>query len=95
MLMTKEATKKLLKEMGEERIYLYSYNTKPNGIHTLVRTTIGYGKGNFIFWQHEGFFKERKMTWEDFVVYLEEFPVYDNEEEAYEAMKEEALKYLD
>jgi len=35
------------------------------------------------------------MSWEEFKNYLENFPVYDNMGEAYEGMKEEALKILD
>lgn len=47
------------------------------------------------FARSESFFKEEKMSWEEFKNYLENFPVYDNMGEAYEGMKEEALKILD
>lgn len=80
---------------NRDNFILFGYNKRDNGHYALVTLNVSYANGNFFFARSESFFKEEKMSWEEFKNYLENFPVYDNMGEAYEAMKEEALKYLD
>lgn len=95
-MLNKKEIRGMMKNLeNRDSFILYGYNRRDNGYYSLVTVNVFYYNGNYCFANSEGLFKEDKMTWEGFKNYIENFPVYATKKEAYEAMKEEALKYLD
>jgi len=94
-MLTKEMVKEEMRKLeNRDSFILFGYNKRDNGHYALVTINVFYCNGNYCFASSESLFKEDKMTWEGFKNYIENFPVYATKEEAYEGMKEDALKLL-